>query len=286
MAACVPDARPGIRDCPSSGTSASSGKLTVAPSQVTGLVIDSAGWRTDAHRFDLGAETDIVLATRLQTTRPIALDSVALVYRFRLPGQSKLLQVVDLQLWAPIYTANTMTNAADIRHHATMAKDMVFRVEYLQPVELGLSTSRSLRTLCPAEVVVLPRYQLLRALAPGLLSAASVDQLVRRRRAEVGTSTPFLFLYDTLVSGGFMKQMALGLGVNTSDSILTQVTVGVIVDTGPSWTAAEGKRPLSWDRADTIEYLLGPVGPKDTITFAGELPTDHRILGRLDAVLP
>jgi hypothetical protein len=286
MAACVPTCRPVIQDCPIPGVSAWWGRLTVAPSQVDGLVIDSAGWRTDAHTFDIGAETYIVLATRLRTTRSIALDSVALVYRFRAPSRPQPVQVVDLQFWAPNYTANERSNVVDDRLGATMARDTVFRIEYLATVESGLKTSLRLQTICPAQVLVLPRSQLLRALDPGLLSSANIDQLVRRRRDEVGAAAPFLFVYDTVVSGGFLNQAVLGVGVNTSNSPLRAVTVGVVVDTGPSWTVAERDRPLSWDRADTLKFLLGPVGPGDTVTFAGELPSDHRVLGRLDAVRP
>jgi hypothetical protein len=172
--------------------------------------IDSAGWRTDAHTFDIGAETIVILATRLRIREQLPLDSLALLYEFRDPITDSTFVLADAALGEPIYTASHLSGElGPPRDWVVAPAGATLRVEYRMTLETGLGTSRTLHTACPQRVRAVWRRDLLRHLLPGTLHPAGIRQLTERQRRSATNPAPLVFLFDTLVPAGGISPIVL-----------------------------------------------------------------------------
>jgi hypothetical protein len=129
---------------------------------------------------------------------------------------------------------------------------------------------------CPRTVQVVPLSAVALALMPELRTPAG--QAARLARFSAGQTPTLAVVLDTLVEDGPSGHLMIGAAVNTTDSTLNDMVVGLAFSTD----SILSKRENPAQSLDTLEYFVGSVAPHHTAPFAGgQLTGDERIVSRV-----
>ncbi len=246
----------------------------MAPSRVLGVRIDSATWRTNAHTVDLGAETTLDLRIRLRVTQRTWLDSIAALYEFEDPRTGQVSYRFD---------DNILPSTHFLMHQLIVNEGSAFWADWRMRLEDGFATSRKLNSPCPRTVRIVPRNDLLRYLMPTVLSPSSVAIMLQQPAARIDAAgSPLVFVLDTFVVAEPFGNVVLGVAVNTADTALGPMVAALVIDEGRPIVPDGTVLPESLRTRDTLEYLIGRVGARDTVVFAGNrMLFGERVVDRL-----
>jgi hypothetical protein len=126
---------------------------------------------------------------------------------------------------------------------------------------------------CPSTARVVPRKALALALAPGLVSPEG--QAARLR--SIKSTSPLVVLMDSVLKDGTTDGFVVGAALNTVDTTLEDMVVGLVVRRDTTVQEATSRRSV-----DTLEYFVGDVAPHAVAPFsAGTLSYDERIIARV-----
>jgi hypothetical protein len=270
--ACVADANPPIAACHDipghAGGDLSRGRLSVIPSTVEGVEIDSAAWFTDAHTVDLGAEAILVFTARLAISEPADINDLALIYHVT-GGSEETNPIFDLDLAEPIYSASDAelerrNNGSSDERKYLRPGDRA-RTERIRDVEMGMRTSRRLPfDGCPASVQLVKRRDI--ALYAGSGRAwAGLRGDALRQRVRLTSAAGAAVVWDTTLQGGPVITTQAGIVANLSADTITGrvVRLTLAADSAPS--------PLTTP-SDTLIYPLPAIPPGSVAGFAGRAP--------------
>lgn len=260
--ACVTKEAPIVLPC-----RASAGALEVLPSLVDGVEISRASWRTHASNADMVAQERLILSTTIHARRSIAQGELAVL--FDAPGPHA---IVDESYFEEGATAYNLSATRPL-FEAGATRTTVRTVD----VSAGFaSTPLSRLGYCPRTVRIAPRDRIALLLSPDLETVDGQATRIGRARS----TSPIAVLMDTSVDFGPASTLVVGAALNTSDTTLRGVIVGLVTtkDSAPG-AMSGGETAVS---ADTLEYLLGDVAPHELVGFSGGTVADgERIVQRV-----
>jgi hypothetical protein len=276
----VLDEQPGLRACGGNllTSSPSEGALRVLPSAVQDVTIDSARWRTYVGPSGLGFRVLLVYTARVLTKRLIPLDSIALIYRATGTPKGWMAAfvengwgwstVVDVALRAPILTAEPNAAPADYRDFAIIPAGSAILTERDLDIDQGgfVIMPSNGANVCPQSVQVVRRQELLRYLLP---DEVTPSRLKARLAARPRAVQPLEVAFDTLLPDGLLGELVAGVALNTTDSALPPMVAAIVVDNANPILPSRVEVPDSLRTRDTLEYYLGPIGPREIRTFVG-----------------
>lgn len=267
--ACVVTKKPVVQACravaPSKGD-LSEGSFTVLPSLVPGVEITNASWRVRVEKDVVPVEL-LTFSTTIHGSRQIPQDEIALVYDA--PGPHALVDATLLQEGVTEYKLGHSAPLLQAGSSKTIR----------QSRDIGNASwfSRtSTLAYCPQTVQIVPLGSVALALQPDLITPGG--QAARLAGYSGGRTPSLAIVLDTLVEDGPGGQLMVGAAVNTTDSTLHDMVVGLAFSTD----SILSKRENPSQSLDTLEYFIGSIAPHQTAAFAGgQLTGDERIVSRV-----
>jgi hypothetical protein len=262
LAGCVSVAThtPGVTACLPSGfpeaNAPSRGTLTILPSQVPGVEIDSATWSTYAETYDIGARERLMYLAHLRATRDVFVDEVALLYET--PGARPTAGGLDdFSLSTPRYIYQQ--GGAFLRP-GTPRKARVF-IAVQDGFRLGPTSA--LR-YCPRSVRLIPQRDLALHLQPLVADARQRAWVIEAHSQD---TVPLVVVVDTLVNLAYDWSVVTGAALNTTDTTLHHMVVAFVLQKLSNRYATVSAADSAG--RDTLEYYLDSIPPHALVGFAG-----------------
>ena len=258
LVGCVATSSPRVRACtpPAAG-----GALTILPSEVSGVRIDSAFWSTGAGAQELGTYEALSYYARLRAARRVERSELAIIYDER--GSHPVLDL-DIESWRqgrelavqqpPLTPGDTTTVTRSVVRNGSFRTGKWSVFDY-----------------CPRSARLVARNELAFALMPRLTSdsvRSAASDGVRR------SGSPLVVVKDTLVSGrqyGADASSYVGAAINTADTALADMMVALVVLKPVDPTAGSATR-MGTLIEDTLEYHVGPVPARGRVGVVGNAP--------------
>jgi hypothetical protein len=265
--------------------------MTILPSLVPGVRIDSAGWQTYAATVDAGARETLIYAVRVRAEHDLPLQEVAVLYR---PAGRPVVVDATLKNLHGLHIAPGTVNELFVRDSANPSVYELKRgawERFNSPllsgggartftrgvgVQAGFKVGeRSGLTYCPTGTVQLvPRSDV--ALYLGARSPPSMPPA-----AAVG-APPLRIDFDTLIAVGEYSSMLVGLVRNMTDTTLRDMVAGIVVHQALSNLAAKRITPRQAAIRDTIEHRFDSIPPRAVVPFAGgDIAWTERVVERV-----
>lgn len=265
--ACYVTEKPVVQACRTEGDAGpapSEGALHVLPSEVSGVALDSASWQVRGGSPDGGPVEYLILSATLRSRRTVPDQEVAVVYDAPGPHAN-----IDEMLFEKNVEGRTRGP-----NEPLLVAGGHITVEMARTVRSGdVIGPHSALSYCPRTARVVPRKALALALAPDLRTPEG--QAARLHSAK--STGPLVVMMDSVLKDGTIDGFVVGAALNTTDSTLKDMVVGLVVrrDT----TVQEGSSRRS---VDTLEYFVGDVAPHAVAPFsAGTLSYDERVIARV-----
>jgi len=258
VSACVKTEKPVVQACrtPDGAEPApSEASFTILPSRDPGVEITRASWRTRGGGDGFVNVENLRLSTSLSATRRVPQNEIVLAYDA--PGPHAIVDAALMEEGSDQYHLPTRgTPFLDSGGQVTVGLERQLRSSWW----IGRNSAL---TYCPRTVRLAPLSGLALTLAPELETPQG--QAARLRTSK--QTTPLAVIMDTVVDGGLEGGISVGAALNTTDSTLHDMVVGLVVVSTP-----DPHRPPDEDGAhpaDTLEYLVGTIAPHALVPFGG-----------------
>jgi len=255
VTACWKTEKPVVHACGTPGvfgSEPSEGAFTILPSRVPGLEITDASWRTRGGSEEFVYTELLSLRATLHASRTIPQDEIAVVYDA--PGPHAFVDASLLEADRDQYHLNRAAPLVDSGGRLTVGLARELRSSWW----IG---PHSALTYCPRTVRAVPLSALVLTLVPELETRQGQAKRLRTSRQ----TAPLAIIMDTLVDYGLGSDLSVGAALNTTDSTLHDMVVGLVVERPPGAYQPEDGPPSP----DTLEYFVGSVPPHALVGFGG-----------------
>lgn len=181
--------------------------------------------------------------------------------------------VVHVNLSGPLFTAAASEQPSlQDREHTIAPAGSVVPTERSLVIDDGLLIMPSTGArVCPQSAQVVPRQDLLRYLLP---EEVAISRLQARLAATPAYHSrhgvrAVEVVFDTLLPDGIFGTLVAGVALNTTDSMLPPMVAALVVDSANPVRPGSPLVPDSLRARDTLEYYLGPMGPREIRMFVG-----------------